>query len=77
MKRYIATLLFFLSVTLSALAQNEYTIKGRVTDPSGMEIIGASVIVKDSKGLGTVTDLDGNYTIKVQQYRTLVFSYIG
>ena len=77
MKRYIATLLFFLSVTISALAQNEYTIKGRVTDLSGMEIIGASVIVKDSKGLGTITDLNGNYSIKVQQYRTLVFSYIG
>jgi hypothetical protein len=77
MKKYIIILFLMLGVTYSALAQSEYTIKGRVTDASGMEVIGASVIVKDSKGLGTITDLDGNYSIKVGQYRTLVFSYIG
>ena len=77
MKKYIALLLLALGTTLSALAQNEITITGRVTDQSGEAVIGGSVIVKDAKGLGTITDYDGNYKIKVQQYRTLVFSYIG
>ena len=77
MKRYIATLLFVLTTAMAALAQNEITITGRVTDQSGEAVIGGSVIVKDAKGLGTITDYDGNYKIKVEQYRTLVFSYIG
>ena len=77
MKRYIIALLLVLGTTLSALAQNEITITGRVTDQSGEAVIGGSVIVKDAKGLGTITDYDGNYKIKVEQYRTLVFSYIG
>jgi TonB-linked SusC/RagA family outer membrane protein len=77
MKKHLTILFLMLTVALSAMAQNEYTIKGRVVDSSGMEVIGASVIVKDSKGLGTITDIDGNYSIKVPQYRTLVFSYIG
>ena len=74
MKKHLTILFLMLTVALSAMAQNEYTIKGRVVDSSGMEVIGASVIVKDSKGLGTITDIDGNYSIKVPQYRTLVFS---
>ena len=77
MKKFIALLLLALSTTLSALAQNEITVTGRVTDATGEAVIGGSVIVKDAKGLGTITDYDGNYKIKVQQYRTLVFSYIG
>ncbi len=77
MKKYIALLLLALGTTLSALAQNEITITGRVTDQTGEAVIGGSVIVKDAKGLGTITDYDGNYKIKVPQYRTLVFSYIG
>jgi len=77
MKRYILTLLLVLGTMFSAWAQNEITITGRVTDTTGEAVIGGSVIVKDAKGLGTITDFDGNYKIKVQQYRTLVFSYIG
>ena len=77
MKKYIALLLLALGTTLSAFAQNEITVTGRVTDATGEAVIGGSVIVKDAKGLGTITDYDGNYKIKVQQYRTLVFSYIG
>ena len=77
MKKYIVLLLLALGTTLSAFAQNEITVTGRVTDATGEAVIGGSVIVKDAKGLGTITDYDGNYKIKVQQYRTLVFSYIG
>ena len=36
-----------------------------------------TVTVKDAKGLGSITDIDGNYKIKVEQYATLVFSYLG
>ena len=77
MKRYIAILLLALGTTLSALAQNEITITGRVTDTTGEAVIGVSVIVKDAKGLGTITDFDGRYRIETDAAATLEFSYMG
>ena len=62
---------------MSALAQSEMEITGQVTDEKGEGLIGVSVVVKDVKGLGVITDIDGNYKIKVKQYQTLVFSYIS
>jgi Outer membrane cobalamin receptor protein len=77
MKRHIILLLMMLASTVSALAQSEMEITGKVTDDSGEGLIGVSVVVKDVKGLGVITDIDGNYKIKVRQYQTLVYSYIG
>ena len=77
MKKYLAILILLLGTTIQALAQKEMNITGRVVDQTGEPVIGASVIVKDSKGLGTITNYDGEYKIKVNQYQTLVFSYIG
>ena len=64
-------------ITLNALAQEQLEISGTVTDATGEALIGVSVTVKDAKGLGTITNIDGKYTIKMQQYQTLVFSYLG
>ncbi len=66
-----------LCVTLGAVAQEMLTVSGTVRDGSGEPIIGANVSVKDAKGLGAITNADGFYTIKVKQYQTLVFTYIG
>lgn len=49
---------------------------GRVTSSDGEPIIGASVIVK-GKGTGTITDLDGNFSLNVPSGTTLTISYIG
>jgi TonB-dependent starch-binding outer membrane protein SusC len=57
--------------------QNEVTIKGVVKDANGEAIIGASVIEKGNAKNGTVTDIDGNYTLKVKRGATLTISYIG
>lgn len=57
--------------------QNEVTVKGVVKDANGEAIIGASVIEKGNAKNGTVTDLDGNYTLKVKRGATLTISYIG
>jgi len=57
--------------------QNRITVTGRVTSAAdGMSLIGVSVVVKGTKE-GTVSDMDGNYTIHVPSGATLVFSYIG
>ena len=72
-------ILFWMSccIVFNALAQEQLNISGTVTDAAGEVLIGVSVTVKDAKGLGTITNIDGKYNIKIQQYHTLVFSYIG
>ncbi|PTX60966.1 TonB-linked SusC/RagA family outer membrane protein [Kordia periserrulae] len=68
------TLLLALMVQL-ALAQ-EKTVKGTVSDESGIPLPAASVVVKETNA-GTSTDFDGNYSIKANVGQTLVFSYVG
>ena len=53
------------------------TINGKVVDPNGEPIIGASVLVKGTAN-GVITDLDGNYSLAdVPGNAMLAFSYIG
>ncbi|MEM9886872.1 MAG: SusC/RagA family TonB-linked outer membrane protein [Bacteroidota bacterium] len=53
------------------------TVTGTVTAASGDPLIGASVVVKGTTS-GTVTDIDGQYSIVVQdEQNTLLFSYTG
>ena len=65
-------LLMFASTIM--YAQTEIT--GTVVDETGESIIGASVVEKGTTN-GTVTDLDGNFTLKVPSGAILVISYIG
>ena len=54
------------------------TVSGKVTDSSGEAVIGANVIVKEAPGVGTITDIDGMYSLNVPSNgATLVFSYTG
>ncbi|KAA6335843.1 TonB-dependent receptor SusC [termite gut metagenome] len=63
--------------TYSVFAQAKTkTITGIVTEESNLPLIGASVSVKGTS-VGTITDLDGKYSINVQENATLLFSYIG
>lgn len=77
MKKYLLMLFMMLGIAANALAQESLEISGVVTDPTGETIIGANVSVKDVPGLGAITNADGQYKIKVKQYQTLVFSYLG
>ncbi|MBD3629990.1 TonB-dependent receptor [Cyclobacterium sp.] len=54
----------------------EINITGRVTDENGEPLPGASITVSGTTS-GTVTDIDGYYSITVPENATLVFSYIG
>lgn len=54
----------------------DVTINGKVTDENGDPLPGASVTVVGTT-IGTVTDLDGNYSLTVPEDATLIFSYIG
>lgn len=67
-------LLFFCS--LSVFAQDR-TISGVVRDTQGEPIIGANVMVKGT-GIGSATDINGNYTLTVPgSSDALQVSYIG
>ena len=68
------TLLLSLFLSVSAFAQS--TITGQVKDATGEPVIGASVLINGTSN-GTVTDLDGNFSISVQPGATLTISYIG
>lgn len=69
-------LILFSAISLSVSAQT-ITVTGNVKDTNGEPIIGASVVEKGNTTNGTITDLDGNFSIKVDGKKTLVISYIG
>lgn len=52
-------------------------VKGTVKDVSGEPLIGVSVSVKGKSGIGTITDINGNFSIQCDANDALVFSYIG
>ncbi len=61
----------------SASVSQTSTVSGVVTSAAdGMPLIGVSVQIKGTTN-GSITDLDGNYTVSVKSGQTLVFSYIG
>ena len=53
------------------------TVRGKVTDNSREPIVGVSVIVSNNRGNGTLTDIDGNYTITTEPNNSLSFTYLG
>lgn len=71
-KRFILSLFALMCCTFM-YAQQE--ISGSVTDEFG-PVIGATVMEKGTSN-GTVTDFDGNFTLKVEAGKTLVITYIG
>ncbi|MBB4078754.1 TonB-linked SusC/RagA family outer membrane protein [Lewinella aquimaris] len=69
--------LLILMVGLGQLLYGQETVSGTVTDAeSGDPLIGASVLIEGTTN-GTVTDLDGNYTLSIVPEAVLVFSYTG
>lgn len=74
MKRFY-TLLCGLCFIVSLYAQ-DYTVSGQVTS-AGDVLPGVTVSVKNNTNQGTITDIDGKYSLKVIGDQTLVFSFIG
>ena len=58
------------------VTQTLKNIKGKVTDESGEPLIGVNISV-DGSSTGTITDFDGNFTIKAAEKSILKVSYIG
>ena len=68
--------LSFVLLSVSTIMYAQTEIKGTVVDAKGETVIGATVMEKGTSN-GTITDFDGNFTIKVKEGAILVFTYIG
>ena len=77
MKKYIIMFVALMSISLNMLAQKSISVSGTVTDEKGEKLIGVNVTVKDVPGMGSITDLNGRYKLRIEPYHTLVFTYIG
>ena len=60
----------------TAFAQ-ERTVSGTVTDKTGLPVIGAAVIDAQNRTSGTLTDLDGNFSLNVSSGTSLEISFMG
>lgn len=66
----------FIPFSLNALLPDK-EIRGEVTDSSGAPLPGVTVYVKNNRSVGTSTDLNGRYILKVPDNATVVFSMVG
>lgn len=65
--------------TAFTIQAQSLTVTGKVIDAEGLEVIGANITLKGASGVGSISDLSGNYRLKVDNAAKaiLVFSYIG
>ncbi len=76
--RQTIPMMLMLMAYSTTLHAQDITVKGTVTDATEEPLIGASVVVKGKTSQGTVTDFDGNFTLKVpSEQSVLVISYVG
>lgn len=66
----------FVISLFSLLTYAQSTVTGRVQDANGEPIIGASVLIKGTT-TGTVTDINGNFSLRVEPGAVLQVSYLG
>ena len=70
-------LLLMLMLGLELQAQR-LQVKGIILDSNGESVIGASIVLKGNTAVGTISDLNGNFTLSVpNENATLVVSFIG
>src|SRR5690554_3723875 len=74
-KKIYGILLLLLSLNLGVMAQN-ITVKGKVTDQMGNTLPSVSVIVYGTTH-GTITDIEGNYTLEAPADGTLQYNFLG
>lgn len=64
------------SEDVNVIVQSERIVTGVVKDDTGLGIPGVNIMVKGTT-IGTITDVDGNYSLQVPENAVLVFTYIG
>lgn len=76
--KHIIILSFFLTIFLSLLPAQNYSVSGVVkAKEDGSALPGVNIVVTGNSGIGTISDLNGEFSINVPQGKTLSFTYIG
>lgn len=75
MKQLLLVILFTLCLHTISLAQNQ-VVTGQVSSSAGEPLPGVNVAVEGTN-MGTVTDAQGNYKIRVSESESLIFSFVG
>ncbi|MDD3063240.1 MAG: TonB-dependent receptor [Massilibacteroides sp.] len=75
-KNYLRSVFLCLLFFTSSLYAQEIQVTGTVVDETGISLPGVSIIEKGSSK-GTITDIDGKFSLKVNGDKILIFSYIG
>ncbi|MBQ1697737.1 MAG: carboxypeptidase-like regulatory domain-containing protein, partial [Bacteroidales bacterium] len=76
MKRLL-TLLMLVLLTTAAIAQDRITISGKVLDKSnGDPLIGVNIVQQGTTN-GTISDIDGKFSLSVDKNSIVLISYIG
>ena len=75
MKKIAFLFYFMMSVTI-VMAQQQIVVTGHVTDDSNLGLPGVTIIEKGTT-TGTITDVEGNFSIETSPRATLIFSFIG
>lgn len=74
----ISFLLLLSLFFVTSIAQNKLSeVSGKVTDLKGQPLIGVTIIQKDKINSGTITDVNGGFSIKAEKGAILTFSYVG
>lgn len=73
---YLSMLLFLSFLSVASVNAQSITVKGAVKDASGEAVIGANVVEKGTTN-GTVTDVEGGFTLNTERNKILVVSFIG
>ena len=80
MSRYLKNIRMALIVALLCMVgqASAQTIKGTIVDKSGEPVIGAAVMEQGAGNNGTVTDIDGNYSLNLKgNSKKVTVSYVG
>ena len=74
--RRLMTALICVLLSFSAIAQKRLTVTGVVSDENGAPLTGAGVMIEGTLK-GTVTDIDGKYSIEAATGTVLIYNFIG
>ena len=80
MKKFLIACLLLLGLSINISAQEgqeTVEVTGVVLDVNNEPLVSVSVAVAEVATLGTFTDIDGNFKIRMKPYQRLIFSYIG
>ena len=74
--RKAATALIMTAISAATYAGNPVTVKGVITDSSGEPLVGATIAVPGTT-TGTTADIDGKFTLKVEDDQTIQVTSVG